>query len=68
MPPEVKTSGCQTDKFAEGTVERTHCKLSSPFSGLGFSAARGFNLWWWKPIAYRKPAVEGFRVRGFSTP
>jgi hypothetical protein len=33
----------QTDKFTEGT--RRTVAVFNPFSGFGFSAAGGFNLW-----------------------
>jgi hypothetical protein len=43
-PPEVKTSGCQRDKSTKGT-QRQRVFSFSPFSGLVFSEAGGFNLW-----------------------
>jgi 4-amino-4-deoxy-L-arabinose transferase-like glycosyltransferase len=44
-PPEVKTSGFQTDKSTKGTNNGGTTQSFSPFSGLGFSVAGGFNLW-----------------------
>jgi hypothetical protein len=45
MPPEVKTSGFQKDKSTKGTHEKQAVSVFNPFSGFGFSAAGGFNLW-----------------------
>jgi hypothetical protein len=44
--PEVKTSDCQTTQSTKGTKNDLLRWLFSPFSGLVFSEARGFNLWW----------------------
>ena len=48
--PDAKASGFQTAKSTKGT-KNPNSHSFSPFSGLVFSAAGGFNLWRWLPLA-----------------